>query len=751
MRCMCCFTEDCRIISVVGLCDSFAGERFPPFFRRIAGSTIQVCDCSASRSILFVAEASSRSESTRCVKREPLLCIITMNDSDTAGSATPESSHPVAAATPTFRYVVRVETRLIVGAYSHGWFACRSAAMGSTSPQVARSRVDSPTKSAVAAPAEDDIIDSSVYFNAAPDAAPADAPANHSWWRPATPLRPVPAFYPLEKSARFVEDDSVENIARRLAECWRLLSVQAVVADARDAAVTLRTAEHVEMHLTLWSAPPPNPFGIGFGGAADHHPPGVVVELQRRRGDSMAFHRYSRYILDAAVGLWEPGVQPYPGDGPGSAMLQPGTAASSDTLGQDMIYSKNVQRLLSAELLRHRSNRSLEADEVLSEQENAVVAMEIAHGLLMKDRMDARQLGLESLCLLTDPRKTGFLTALLTSHVVLLGTTSGVQILPPGDELAADLGLEDTANNNNLLMMDEGPFQEIHECILRLVQFSRIGDDDDEDEDNPEPMGRPPALTNAGALLHPQLPNDEHLTLLHNLALAVLANALDVIQYPERWDQEPETLATTTVLGEQHRGRSQTHTGIAAVDYWGGEEPDASASYRPRVRTASSSEVTNEFLQQQQQDPPDGDGSSRSPRPSGNNISRREILGTLISELGNAAAQPHNATLSAKCLGSLLRASDDAKKRAKELGAKTVVATALDVGVLTHRKLETECQRVVRELSSTTTTRTIQRAATGSLRSLGTTTATETILENEEEEVEQLPDIRENSSGESSN
>lgn len=39
-------------------------------------------------------------------------------------------------------------------------------------------------------------------------------------------LRPVPAFYPLEKSSRFVED-SKDNVTARLAECLRVLSVQA--------------------------------------------------------------------------------------------------------------------------------------------------------------------------------------------------------------------------------------------------------------------------------------------------------------------------------------------------------------------------------------------------------------------------------------------------------------------------------------------------------------------------------------------
>merc|ERR1712048_1249968 len=79
----------------------------------------------------------------------------------------------------------------------------------------------------------------------------------------------------------------------------------------------------------------------------------------------------------------------------------------------------------------------------------------------------------------------------------------------------------------------------------------------------------------------------------------------------------------------------------------------------------------------------------------------REIMKTLISELGKAGSKPHNACLSAKCIGSLCRASEKARSRAKELGAKNVVQTALDVGTRTHLKLERECDKVLTSLTST--------------------------------------------------
>jgi hypothetical protein len=425
-----------------------------------------------------------------------------------------------------------------------------------------------------------DTIDKSQFFSAASSNAANSSGSNNnnndatgnSNWVP-TALRPVPAYYPLEKSSRLVEESSPEEIAARLSECLRTLSVHAIYDN--DTAHLL-SSENVEMQLSLWRTP------------ATSLTPGVVVELQRRKGDSIAFHRYSRSILDAAV----MGDEEF------------ATANPNNSAADDVLYSKRVQRLLSTELSKNHD---------LDEHENAIIAIEIAHDLIMKDRMDARQLGMESLCLLTDPRKTGYMTSVLTSHVVLLGSTQGVEI--PGVPI-----------HQEGAVLDESLFQEIRETILGLVQFSRIGEDE-----HSEDMVTPEA---------------EHMTILHNLALAVLANALDVVENPDAFDRhEPEDTKP-----------------------------------RSRLRTASSNDVTNEFLQQTE------------------GLSNKEMLSTLIGELGKAPIKPHDATLSAKCLGSLLRASEEARKRAKELDAKAVVSAALEVGEKTHLKLETECKKVVAAL-----------------------------------------------------
>ena len=456
----------------------------------------------------------------------------------------------------------------------------------------------------------DDIIDVGSFFASADTKTQSSASAgvksapssnnNGSNWEPKE-LRPVPAFYPLERSSRLVEDD-LSAVAARLSEANRVLSVHAVY-DNDTATASLLTAENVEMHLSLWKTnsstmPQEDPQQQQ---EQEQVPNGIVVELQRRKGDSIPFHRYSRYILDAAVGDFDP-------------------EEHVETHGpdMDMVYSKRVEHILSHEA----SSRSAGGDSATTstEEENAIIAIEIAHSLLMKDRMDARQLGLESLCLLTDPKKTGDLTALIASRVVLLGTSR---------EEESDGAADDAA-----LLFDEAPFQEIREAILSLIQLRRIGEADESSFDD----------NNVGSE-----EEEQHITILHNLALAVLANALDVIETEEERSSVPEDT-------------------------------------KPRARAGTATSICDSLLNEATE------------------VTGKEILKTLISELGKAEHKPHNAHLSAKCIGSLCRASEEARKRAKELGAKMVVQTALEVGTRTHLKLETECEKLTTSLASTSIT-----------------------------------------------
>jgi len=170
----------------------------------------------------------------------------------------------------------------------------------------------------------------------------------------------------------------------------------------------------------------------------------VIVEIQRRRGCSVLFHKYSRCILDAAEGRWDVSLFESP-------------SIPDSTLPQKTVIQDKAKK-----------------------HENVLLALEIAAGLIKKDRLDANILGMESLCLLTDKNKTDWYTSLLASRVVLEGD------------------------------LDESHFN-IKEAVLSLVQKRCLDGIRDDKE-------------------HLYFDEKEHIELLHNLSLAVLSNALEVYE-----------------------------------------------------------------------------------------------------------------------------------------------------------------------------------------------------------------------------
>jgi len=394
-----------------------------------------------------------------------------------------------------------------------------------------------------------------------------ERPSN--WFVKEGSLKQVPTYYPLEKSSRYVTGTSVGVIASKISDACRVMSVHAEYDLNEDVPGTayLRTSEHVEIQLQLWQGTPPR------------HPDCVIVEAQRRRGDAVTFHKYARNLLDAADGAFS-------------------TNTYISLEDQEAEYCRKAEEVLA------HGKKPMASGTVI---ENALLALEIAASLLKKDRMDARQLGMESLCLLTDPTRTGVETALIASRVVLTGSAQ--------DESTDDDDYE--ANEWG-----------IREAILALVQFGRLGDDGAFEQDSYSD-------NDSDAQGHPD--EQRHNEMLHNLALAVLANALDVLE---------------------NHGRRLCEIG-----------------------SESPSSVADSFLSESEQ------------------MAGKDLMKTLLSKLRSAEAKPHDATLSAKCLGSLCGASRDARRRAKELKAKQIVQTALEVGERTNVKLEKESQKVITTLT----------------------------------------------------
>jgi hypothetical protein len=313
-----------------------------------------------------------------------------------------------------------------------------------------------------------------------------------SWIEPR--LRTIPNVYMVERSSRILNEHEhkLTDITRMLSECFRVLGIQARYYDL-PAGVALLTPEQVEIYVYLWKT----------GGGNQ-----VCVEVHRRCGDSVTFHRYARHILEAAVGDFDP-----------------------DTYKDysDFHYLKAAEKMLRTELTK-----------IDDQAHESLVAIELAAGLIKKDRLDARVLGMESLCILTDPRKTNVSTALLASRVVLFG---------------------------------EGAtkFRNIHEFVLNIVQRKCMSDEDDflkdmvveydsddedyfEDDELKDESKPPEYLGSIRTLL--------------NYALTILANSWEILSTFESFDSEPETthgnlLSVDVAVGQFRRmALDLTHTDI---------------------------------------------------------------------------------------------------------------------------------------------------------------------------------------------
>jgi len=294
-------------------------------------------------------------------------------------------------------------------------------------------------------------------------------------------LERVPTYYPMEQTTislsmeRFVTGPILLNIVN----CLKIMSIQAkFVEDPVSAA--LLTEENVEIYLSFWKNDDSNK---------------VIIEIQRRRGCSMTFHKYCRRIFDAAENKFDDGEfqNVYAGD------------------DVDLASLKKSEMLLHSEVTKNPSEL----------REKSVMAIEIAHELIKKERVDARLLGLESLCLLTDARRTGLSTAVMTSVAVLLGVGP---------------------RQSDSLLSNANIFREVRDFILNVIQFRNLGDNElgkesndiDPDSDDEDFFDQDEDVEGYPSHLK------ETLSVMIHLALTTVTNALEVMTNIDVLNAHPE-------------------------------------------------------------------------------------------------------------------------------------------------------------------------------------------------------------------
>jgi hypothetical protein len=205
-------------------------------------------------------------------------------------------------------------------------------------------------------------------------------------------LEQVPADFPLERTHREIYDTDAAEVAGRISKALRLLSVDAVY-DGPKGKAKCTTSDMVSFRIRLYSGGEP---GEGLP---------VVVEVQRRGGSATSFMSVCRKILDGAEG----------------AEIQAATEPSRKKMPPFLKGSISSMKCLQS------AGPKPDAESLSKSELNK------STDLLRSKNKDSNLLGLENLCLLTDPLKTRMDVALRACKAILLDS--------PGAEIREELGV----------------------------------------------------------------------------------------------------------------------------------------------------------------------------------------------------------------------------------------------------------------------------------------------------------------------
>lgn len=186
---------------------------------------------------------------------------------------------------------------------------------------------------------------------------------NEESWSITDPLELVPMDFPLERTHREITDATACEVASRISNTLRLLSVCAEY-DCKKAKAKCTTGDCVSFRIRL------------FAGGDDGLP--VVVEVQRRSGSAPSFMRVCRKILDGAEGM------------PIEAESKPEHKKVPSFMKGPVGGMKCLQGIPMKMDPIARLNGGLEK----------------SMNLLRSKEKDSNVLGIENLCHMTDPLKT---------------------------------------------------------------------------------------------------------------------------------------------------------------------------------------------------------------------------------------------------------------------------------------------------------------------------------------------------------
>jgi hypothetical protein len=199
--------------------------------------------------------------------------------------------------------------------------------------------------------------------------------SNWSW--KVCELEPVPVDFPLERTHREIYDADATEVAKRISNALRLLSVDAEY-DGEKARAKCTTSDMLSFRIRLYAG--------GQGGLP------VVVEVQRRNGSSSSFMRVCRQILGAAEG--------------------------AQVTAETVPPRKKMPPFMKGPVSAMQCLQSVAAKP--DPDAETTIVLNKSMDLLRSKQKDSNLLGLENLCFLTDPLKTVPVVALGACKAIIL-------------------------------------------------------------------------------------------------------------------------------------------------------------------------------------------------------------------------------------------------------------------------------------------------------------------------------------------
>ena len=179
-------------------------------------------------------------------------------------------------------------------------------------------------------------------------------------------LRKLGYYHPAEPSHVCFSKSQLGRTLARLKDCLRALSCH-VLYETNECGAECQTMDRIHFQITFFEKDPQT----------------ILFEIQRRAGDSFVFHcQYTRPILAAIRGS---------------------QLSSLHSQSTDCNMAVSIDHLAIA-----------------ASEEEVSEAIELAANMISTDRLDACQLGMESLAVLTDTTKTGLSTARKVAHALLM-------------------------------------------------------------------------------------------------------------------------------------------------------------------------------------------------------------------------------------------------------------------------------------------------------------------------------------------